>query len=83
MYTSFSDNNNTGTRITYPRWYFRKRFWTVPRKTVYVTPTATDSQNASSNVSGGFAVNSVENGNVVATSKIYTGSLFDDIFNVS
>ncbi|XP_032673545.1 uncharacterized protein LOC116845224 isoform X2 [Odontomachus brunneus] len=68
-------DNNTGTvsRITYPRWYFRKRFRNVPRKTVYLTSTATDSETASSNVNSG----------VVAASKTYTsGSLFNDIFNI-
>lgn len=45
-------------RPVYPRWYFRKRFWSAPWKTVYVGPTAIqDTQGASSNtVVGGKAV---------------------------
>ncbi|XP_014475845.1 PREDICTED: uncharacterized protein LOC106745083 isoform X2 [Dinoponera quadriceps] len=76
-----TDNNaSTITRIAYPRWYFRKRFWPAPRKTVYVAPA--DAQGASSNISGGFAVNSDGNDGIVVASKTYSGSLFDDIFNI-
>lgn len=78
------DNISTIPKVTYPRWYFRKRFWSAPRKTVYVAPTAveaTDSQSASSSVNGGFVA--AGNGGVVVATKTYGGSLFDDIFNVS
>lgn len=68
-----ADDTGTVSRTAYPRWYFRKRFRNVPRKTVYLASTATDSQTASSNVNGG----------VVVASKTASGSLFDDIFNVS
>lgn len=69
----------------YPRWYFRKRFWNVPRKTVYVAPTATvDVQSSPSDIVGGLFINAVGDGGVVAAGKTYaSGSLFDDIFNVS
>ncbi|XP_025159821.1 uncharacterized transmembrane protein DDB_G0289901 isoform X2 [Harpegnathos saltator] len=78
------DNNTVPvSRIVYPRWYFRKRFWNVPRKTVYVAPIATEIQSAS-NVSGDLAVaNTVADGGVaVVAGKSYSGSLFDDIFNI-
>ncbi|XP_012537422.1 uncharacterized protein LOC105837311 [Monomorium pharaonis] len=65
----------------YPRWYFRKRFRTAPRKTVYVAPTSADTQSSPSEIVGGlFAVG---DGEVVAGGKAYaSGSLFDDIFNI-
>ncbi|KAL0134422.1 hypothetical protein PUN28_001303 [Cardiocondyla obscurior] len=68
----------------YPsRWYFRKRFRTAPRKTVYVAPTSTaDVQASPSDIVGGLFINSIGDG-VVAADKTYaSGSLFDDIFNI-
>ncbi|XP_070163159.1 uncharacterized protein [Polyergus mexicanus] len=70
------------SKPVYPRWYFRKRFWTVPRKVVYAGPTA-DSQSSPSDIVGGLYANSVGDGGTVAVGKVYTsGSLFDDIFNI-
>ncbi|XP_071563614.1 uncharacterized protein [Temnothorax nylanderi] len=80
------DNNPSVVvpKPAYPRWYFRKRFWTAPRKTVYVAPTVTaDSRSSPSDVVGGLFFNAVGDGGVVAAGKTYTsGSLFDDIFNI-
>ncbi|XP_011868229.1 PREDICTED: uncharacterized protein LOC105562199 [Vollenhovia emeryi] len=68
----------------YPRWYFRKRFRTVPRKTVYVAPTeSADSQGSPSDVVGGLLYKAVGDGGAVAAGKPdVSGSLFDDIFNI-
>lgn len=73
------------SKPVYPRWYFRKRFWTVPRKVVYTAPTVTaDSDSSPSDVVGDLFANSVGgSGGTVAVGKVYGGSLFDDIFNVS
>lgn len=75
------------SKPVYPRWYFRKRFWTGPRKVVYAAPTATaDSDSSPSDIVGGLFVNAVGDGTVAkdTVGKVYTsGSLFDDIFNVS
>ncbi|XP_011268130.1 uncharacterized protein LOC105258533 isoform X1 [Camponotus floridanus] len=72
------------SKPVYPRWHFRKRFWTVPRKVVYVAPPATaDSQGSPSDMVGELFANSVgDSGGTVAVSKVYSGSLFDDIFNI-
>lgn len=73
-------------RPVYPRWYFRKRFWSAPRKVIQVAPTAVDSRGASSDVVGGLYADVGKNGDAVITAgKAYgvSGSLFDDIFNVS
>lgn len=79
------------SKPVHPRWYFRKRFRTGPRKVVYVPPTETaDSQNSPSDVVGELFVNSVGDSSQYDTvvksgtvGKVYTsGSLFDDIFNI-
>ncbi|XP_011638873.1 glycine, alanine and asparagine-rich protein [Pogonomyrmex barbatus] len=68
----------------YPRWYFRKRFWTGPRKAVYVAPTvAVDTQSSPSDIVGGIFLNAMgDGGGTVVAGKAYGGSLFDDIFNI-
>ncbi|CAL1685328.1 unnamed protein product [Lasius platythorax] len=74
------------SKPVHPRWYFRKRFWTGPRKVVYAAPTATaDSDSSPSDIVGGLFVNAVGDGTVAkdTVGKVYTsGSLFDDIFNI-
>jgi len=82
---TIADNPNVVVqKPAYPRWYFRKRFWTVPRKAVYVGPTETvDTQSSPSDVVGGLFFNSFAgDGGAVVASKSYSGSLFDDIFNI-
>lgn len=68
----------------YPRWHFRKRFWTGPRKAIYVAPAVTaDTESSPSNIVAGlFAVNAVGDGGAVAGKTDASGSLFDDIFNI-
>jgi len=85
--TTVANNPNTVvvSKPVYPRWYFRKRFWNVPRKTVYVAPAATaDTLSSPSDVVGGLFFSAVgDGGGTVAAGKTYTsGSLFDDIFNI-
>lgn len=72
------------SKPVHPRWHFRKRFWTGPRKVVYAAPAATaDSQSSPSDIVGGLYANAVGDGGTVAVGKVYTsGSLFDDIFNI-
>lgn len=70
----------------YPRWYLRKRFWTRPRKIVYVAPTATaDTQSSPSDIVGGLFANAVGDGGVIAAGKTSyaSESFIDSIFNVS
>ncbi|XP_050447056.1 PE-PGRS family protein PE_PGRS18 isoform X2 [Cataglyphis hispanica] len=72
------------SKPVYPRWYFRKRFWTAPRKVVYAAPAVTvDSQSSPSDIVGGLYANAVGDSGTVAVGKVYTsGSLFNDIFNI-
>ncbi|XP_020282045.1 uncharacterized transmembrane protein DDB_G0289901 isoform X3 [Pseudomyrmex gracilis] len=93
-----NQNVVVGTKTVYPpRWYFRKRFWAAPRKTVYVGPSAAiDTQSSPSDVVGELFASAVGNdggaidasktytgGGAITASKTYTsGSLFDDIFNI-
>lgn len=78
---SFSDDSSNPppppTRpATYPRWYFRKRFRNVPRKVVQIAPAAAaaESRSSPSDVTGPGGLYEVDK---------TSGSLFDDIFNVS
>ncbi|RLU24165.1 hypothetical protein DMN91_004375 [Ooceraea biroi] len=79
-----ANNPKIISRPTHPRWYFRKRFWSAPRKVFYAAaPAAVDTQSASSDVVDRVFVNAAGNDGVVAVDKAYTsGSLFDDIFNI-
>ncbi|XP_018401637.1 PREDICTED: uncharacterized protein LOC108778839 [Cyphomyrmex costatus] len=83
--TTVVNPNVVVAKPAYPRWYLRKRFWTRPRKTVYVAPTATvDTQNSPSDIVGGLFVNSVGDGGAVAASKTsyVSESFIDSIFNI-
>lgn len=83
--TTVANPNVVIPKPVHPRWYFRKRFWTGPRKAVYVAPAATaDTQGSPSEIVGGLFVNAVgDGGGTVAAGKTYAGgSLFDDIFNI-
>ncbi|KYN23500.1 hypothetical protein ALC57_04084, partial [Trachymyrmex cornetzi] len=78
-------NPNVVAKPAYPRWYLRKRFWTRPRKIVYVAPTAmVDTQSSPSDMVGGLFVNAVGDGSVVAAGKTSyaSESFIDSIFNI-
>ncbi|EGI70807.1 hypothetical protein G5I_00388 [Acromyrmex echinatior] len=83
--TTVANPNVVVAKPAYPRWYLRKRFWTRPRKIVYVAPTATaDTQNSPSDIVGGLFVNAVGDGGVVAAGKTSyaSESFIDSIFNI-
>ncbi|KYN35385.1 hypothetical protein ALC56_10220, partial [Trachymyrmex septentrionalis] len=82
--TTVANPNVVVAKPVYPRWYLRKRFWTRPRKIVYVAPTATvDTQSSPSDIVGGLFVNAVGDGGVVAAGKTYASESFiDSIFNI-
>ncbi|KYM76954.1 hypothetical protein ALC53_12646 [Atta colombica] len=84
--TTVANPNVVVAKPAYPRWYLRKRFWTRPRKIVYVAPTAiADTQSSPSDIVGGLFANAVGDGGVVVagkTSYATSESFIDSIFNI-